>query len=246
MSAHEELAKAVTNRTLRTIQTELEFLADSGIITSQTLSSILSQLPSPLQTRATASGTSIEQPTRTPSISAPQPPVAALANTSLNEKQNGYPPPSPSPAAVPPPAYAPPPSAGPPVLSIATALYQYNPTDAGDLAFIPNDRIGIQEYVNPDWWKGRNERTGQEGIFPRTYVRIIEEKAPLPPAPVSSGYGNMPLEVSQSGSTPSDPNNPNKHGKFEDAGKKFGKKLGNAAIFGAGATLGGDIVNSIF
>ncbi|ODV77082.1 SH3-domain-containing protein [Suhomyces tanzawaensis NRRL Y-17324] len=28
--------------------------------------------------------------------------------------------------------------------------------------------------------------------------------------------------------------------------KKFGSKLGNAAIFGAGATIGGDIVNSIF
>lgn len=28
--------------------------------------------------------------------------------------------------------------------------------------------------------------------------------------------------------------------------KKFGGKLGNAAIFGAGATIGGDIVNSIF
>lgn len=28
--------------------------------------------------------------------------------------------------------------------------------------------------------------------------------------------------------------------------KKFGSKFGNAAIFGAGATLGGDIVNSIF
>ncbi|KAH3672988.1 hypothetical protein OGATHE_002163, partial [Ogataea polymorpha] len=27
--------------------------------------------------------------------------------------------------------------------------------------------------------------------------------------------------------------------------KKFGAKLGNAAIFGAGATIGSDIVNSI-
>lgn len=29
-------------------------------------------------------------------------------------------------------------------------------------------------------------------------------------------------------------------------GKKFGKKLGNAAVFGAGATLGSKIVNGIF
>jgi hypothetical protein len=34
--------------------------------------------------------------------------------------------------------------------------------------------------------------------------------------------------------------------KVGDAGKKIGKKLGNAAIFGAGATIGSNIVNSIF
>jgi len=34
--------------------------------------------------------------------------------------------------------------------------------------------------------------------------------------------------------------------KGAEMGKKFGKKLGNAAIFGAGATIGSDIVNSIF
>lgn len=28
--------------------------------------------------------------------------------------------------------------------------------------------------------------------------------------------------------------------------KKFGSKLGNAAIFGAGATAGSDLVNSVF
>lgn len=105
-----------------------------------------------------------------------------------------------------------------------------------------------------------------EGIFPRSYVNVINEKggngyvAPPPP----SNYGNMPLDVSQSGS--GDPNDPEKKNKFEQGGKKFGKKLGNAgmfiydpscllyttsnscllAIFGAGATVGSNIVNSIF
>jgi len=37
-----------------------------------------------------------------------------------------------------------------------------------------------------------------------------------------------------------------KPGKGGEMGKKFGKKLGNAAVFGAGATIGGKIVNSIF
>ncbi|KAI5305890.1 hypothetical protein KEM55_008807, partial [Ascosphaera atra] len=34
--------------------------------------------------------------------------------------------------------------------------------------------------------------------------------------------------------------------KVEEGGKKFGKKIGNAAIFGAGATIGSNLVNSIF
>lgn len=37
-----------------------------------------------------------------------------------------------------------------------------------------------------------------------------------------------------------------KPSKFEENGKKFGKKMGNAAIFGAGATIGSNIVNGIF
>ena len=57
-----------------------------------------------------------------------------------------------------------------------------------------------------------------------------------------SEYGNMPLALTQSGSSqmgrpPS---------KLEEHGKKFGKKMGNAAIFGAGATIGSNIVNGIF
>lgn len=37
-----------------------------------------------------------------------------------------------------------------------------------------------------------------------------------------------------------------KYSKLEEQGKKFGKKMGNAAIFGAGATIGSNIVNGIF
>ena len=39
---------------------------------------------------------------------------------------------------------------------------------------------------------------------------------------------------------------PKKPSKLEEHGKKFGKKMGNAAIFGAGATIGSNIVNGIF
>lgn len=58
-----------------------------------------------------------------------------------------------------------------------------------------------------------------------------------------SDYGNMPLTMVQSGSSQLDPHRPS---KLEEHGKKFGKKMGNAAIFGAGATIGSKVVNGIF
>ncbi|KAL8931180.1 MAG: hypothetical protein Q9211_007165 [Gyalolechia sp. 1 TL-2023] len=120
------------------------------------------------------------------------------------------------------------------------------PSDSGDLALLPNDRITITEFMNADWAKGRNERTGNEGIFPRSYVQILDEKKPLMapglPSSSSGGYGNMPMEVSQSGSAVGGGG----ESKFNQQGKKFGKKMGNAAIFGAGATIGSNIVNGIF
>jgi hypothetical protein len=95
-----------------------------------------------------------------------------------------------------PPAYnnAPPPVANYPPLAQATALYPYNSTDAGDLELQPNDHITVTEYMNAEWWKGRSSRTGQEGIFPRSYVKVIEEKSST-----TNNYGNMPLEVSGQG-----------------------------------------------
>ena len=172
-----------------------------------------------------------------------------LANTHIEDKRDtsSYYQPTP-----PPPAYNQPPMppAGPSVLASAVSLYAYSPSDAGDLALAPQDRVQIHEYMNADWAKGRNERTGQEGIFPRSYVRVeekgLQSQGP-PPVREGMGYGNVPMQVATEpvggqpgqavGGQPS---------KFQEGGKKFGKKLGNAAIFGAGATIGGNIVNSIF
>lgn len=150
-----------------------------------------------------------------------------FANTSLNEKQNSYYQPSPSPA--PPPAYGAPPTAA--SIASASALYEYQPSDAGDLAIQPNDRIAITEFMNADWAKGRNERTGLVGIFPRSYVNVLDEKRASglqqpPPTPTPSNYGNMPLDVSQGGGNA--PSAGGQGSKLNENGKKFGKKLGNA------------------
>ncbi|KAL5390084.1 hypothetical protein DPSP01_002138 [Paraphaeosphaeria sporulosa] len=228
---------AMINRSLRAIKTELEFLVDSNVISQSQYDTMINQLPASANAaRAT-----------------PAAPAAQLSSLSINapepEKKstNGVGYYSNNVSNAPPPAYPTPPAApvGPPALCHATAMYQYNAQDAGDLALMPNDKIVVTEYMNNEWWKGRNERTGQEGIFPASYVRR-EEKAVVPAAVQPSNYGNMPLDVSNGSngavaqSTPAEPS------KFEQGGKKFGKKLGNAAVFGAGATIGSNIVNSIF
>ncbi|KAI9927735.1 hypothetical protein MW887_002587 [Aspergillus wentii] len=254
MASQSAFSSAMTKRSLRTIRSELEFLTDSSVLTPQQYEAIISQLPDNDQPRRALPQQPSPPPLRQPQpvhqppvITAQtqpppapySPPTNQFAGSTLNEKaalQNQY---SNTP---PPPAY--PQAQAQPVLSMASALYAYTPTDAGDLALHPHDRIQVLEHMNNDWWRGRNERTNLEGIFPRSYVSVIEEKGvAAPPAPTN--YGNMPLEVSQGNSTPVDADG-KKHGKVEEHGKKFGKKLGNAAIFGAGATVGSNIVNSIF
>lgn len=49
-------------------------------------------------------------------------------------------------------AIAPPPSyiSSSPILCMASALYAYAPTDGGDLALQPNDRIQVIEHMNND------------------------------------------------------------------------------------------------
>lgn len=144
---------ALTNRALRTIRTvcfisdvihftssgltllsqELEFLTDSAVITPQQLSSILGQLPAQ---------TPLHAPLLAPLETDVHTPADQFSSLSLKEHYA----PVPTPAPLPPPAYA----STPQVLSLASALYAYSPTDAGDLALQQNDRIQVLEHMNND------------------------------------------------------------------------------------------------
>jgi len=137
-------------------------LVDTSVITSSQLNSILSQLPDETDAHAAVARqeprqTSLmQQPAPSPSPlpepvqaqppPAPySPPTTQMSNVSFNEKaqlHNQYVSPSPQP----PPAYP----QVPPILSLATALYAYTPTDPGDLAMSPNDRIQVTEHMNDD------------------------------------------------------------------------------------------------
>lgn len=192
-------------------------MCDASVITPQQLSSLLSQIPAQTALHAPLSVGAV--PGAVPiNDAAPTAPMANLNIHRDDEKKqpNNFYQPSPAATPAPPPAYAAPPPSMPP-LAQATALYAYNGTDPGDLELQPNDHINVMEYMNAEWWKGRSSRTGQEGIFPRSYVRVIENALPQS-APTS--YGNMPLEVSGqgdgSGKVPT---------KMQEGGKKIGKKV---------------------
>ena len=111
---------------------ELEFLTDCSVISTQQLSSILAQLPAQTPLHAPLHGLN---PTSTT-------PVEQISSLNLKDQY----PPILSPQPLPPPAYA----AGPQILSFASALYAYTPTDAGDLALQQNDRIQVLEHMNND------------------------------------------------------------------------------------------------
>lgn len=177
-------------------------------------------------------------------------PAAVPTNAFSNLRVNNDPPP---------PAYNTPPPQPKREIARAIALYPYHNPD--DCEFEVGQTIAVYEYMNADWWMGKNLETGKEGVFPVTYVQV--QVNPPTPAPGShgaygnekaNGYGGYPAQqYQQQGPPPPGPSNPynssvppmavaeqptdGKPGKGQEMGKKFGKKLGNAAIFGAGATM---------
>ncbi|KAI4596056.1 hypothetical protein KJ359_006348 [Pestalotiopsis sp. 9143b] len=259
-----------TNKSLRLIKNELEHLLEKGVVDDATFDTIIRTLPNETSLSAAtpaSRGTSVASPA--PSHNPISPPVNSMANLAVSSQ------PATSPA---PPAYhttgppslparngPPPPPPSKPIIAHAKALYKYTAADDRDLSFERDDKIAVFEYMNDDWWMGKNQRTGAEGIFPKNYVEIDQaaEKAgfyapaqpmyapgpghqggyPAPPQGQNPYNANVPPMAVAEGS--GDQQNA-QGGKGSEMGKKFGKKLGNAAIFGAGATLGGNLVNSIF
>ena len=56
------------------------------------------------------------------------------------------------------------------------ALYDFEPTESGELGFQKDDIIVVLATSYQDWWKG--ELYGREGIFPVNYVEEIKEGEP--------------------------------------------------------------------
>ncbi|KAK3115317.1 ESCRT-0 subunit protein hse1 [Teratosphaeriaceae sp. CCFEE 6253] len=61
-------------------------------------------------------------------------------------------------------------------VSRVRALYDFVPSEPGELAFVKNDIIAVLESVYKDWWKGSLH--GQTGIFPLNYVEKLADPTP--------------------------------------------------------------------
>ncbi|KAF2763631.1 hypothetical protein EJ03DRAFT_65509 [Teratosphaeria nubilosa] len=58
-------------------------------------------------------------------------------------------------------------------VSRVRALYDFTPSEPGELAFRKDDIIAVLESVYKDWWKG--SLRGQTGIFPLNYVEKLQD-----------------------------------------------------------------------
>jgi len=262
----------VNNRSLRNIKNELESLLEHNAITDEQYDTIMGALPAEMPLNNATLSIPRSNVASAPRAPSPAAPAAALAHLSVND--NHTPPPSYMAPSGPPTQQA---SQTPekPEIARATALYRY--TEPQDCDFEVGDHIAVYEYMNAEWWLGKNLRTGKEGVFPRNYVQVQPKTGTIgydgaasPQGSFGSyekgNYGVYPgqpqYQVQQATAPSPGPSNPynsdappmavaeqrvdGRTGKAQEMGKKFGKKLGNAAIFGAGATIGSDLVNSIF
>lgn len=248
---------AYVNRVLANLRHDLDFLADVGAINEQAKKEIQDRLPEkftqPEQRKQDVQQAPAQQ-------QQPQQPQHARTN---GDQQEAAPPqqaqPVPSPAMNP--AQMRPANAmQAPALGMVEAMYEFSSTDPGDLSIHPGERIQITEYCNQDWLRGRNGY-GKEGIFPRSYCRMLGPPPAGPPAgphfqgpapPYNGGYPgekqeyNPPLQ--HAATAPSEApaqQQQQPHHRFGPAATKIGGKLGNSFLFGAGATMGADVVNAI-
>lgn len=58
-------------------------------------------------------------------------------------------------------------------VSRVRALFDFQPSEAGELQFRKGDVIAVLESVYKDWWKG--SLRGQTGIFPLNYVEKLSD-----------------------------------------------------------------------
>ncbi|RLV93294.1 Cytokinesis protein 3 [Spathaspora sp. JA1] len=122
--------------------------------------------------------------------------------------------------------------ATPPLPFKVKTIVSWAGEEEGDLGFLENEIIEVFSIVDESWWNGKLRRNNAEGIFPRDYVELLEDKMSQ-----SSSYNNTPTKqqyVQSNRSNNSTPqlfkstpkkinplNNPNVSLEYDDANGSF-------------------------
>ncbi|SCV04528.1 LAME_0H19152g1_1 [Lachancea meyersii CBS 8951] len=225
------------NRSLTTVKTELEFLLESDVISQETFQNIVSALPERYNPEPRRNAPAMPQNEFVEAIYAFQAQQDGDLELSVGDKIEVLEKPSPE---------------------------WYKGKCNGRIGMFPSN------YVKPAFSGSSTteaERTtlppppqyqSQQIIQPQQTNTSMQSGYSQPqfPPPSTNYYQNPPQQHYQNPQqqayyqSPAPQLAPAQEAQQHHAGgqafKKFGSKLGNAAIFGAGATIGSDIVNSIF
>ncbi|OBA22228.1 hypothetical protein METBIDRAFT_148747 [Metschnikowia bicuspidata var. bicuspidata NRRL YB-4993] len=60
----------------------------------------------------------------------------------------------------------------------AVAQYDYDKDEDNEVSFKEGDAIIEIEFVDEEWWSGKNSRTGENGVFPGSYVTLDDSSLP--------------------------------------------------------------------
>ncbi|CAL9727540.1 [PSI+] inducibility protein 3 [Monosporozyma unispora] len=220
------MSSALINRALTNVRTELDFLRESNVISEDVYNNILDQIPikyDPSQSRESVSSRSNTEYVE--AIYEFEPQQGGDLHIRPGDKIEVLEKPSPEwykgkcngETGMFPSNYVKPAFSG----SSAVVKSQPPQYDA------PEEKYSQQQYQAPP---------------PQQYQAPPQQHYQPPYPPASTGYYQQPQQQPQQVIVQQE--QPQNTGSSQM--KKFGSKLGNAAIFGAGATLGSDLVNSIF
>ncbi|EGW31424.1 uncharacterized protein SPAPADRAFT_61991 [Spathaspora passalidarum NRRL Y-27907] len=270
------MSTALINRSLTTIRTELEFLRDSEVITEGLYDKLVSALPDKFQKDSKAWDVDrLTNGTSTPAVDNTSALADSLAKTSIASPPAYAPPTNAKPASKPvsyctaiyeyraqesddislsagdkiavvehlsedwwkgykkgsektgvfPSNY---------VRSISESEYNGGQSEKSQYQVVPQQQQQQPPRQEPSY--------GGYAQFPPPSTNYYPPQQYNPPPPQQ--YSPAPVQQQPQQVVVEQPQQSHHNGG--DMAKKFGKKLGNAAIFGAGASIGSNIVNSIF
>ncbi|VEU21833.1 DEKNAAC102880 [Brettanomyces naardenensis] len=264
---------AAINRSLTTVKTELEFLLESNVITNDLYKSIIDQLPqkysngmpaADLKAASSAPSEPAAEPVseKQDSFSAnapPNPPPSASSPPPYSESQQfvqamyDYRPQQPEDLEL---------RAGDKiVVTEKLSPSWWRGTANGKSGIFPANYVQVLGSSEKQQLQQREEhqqqQQQQQQQFPQQQY-LQQQNPSVYQVQAPQNYNPMPMNVAGSSFAPPQSyqqqqfvqapqqEQPHVSSGASNALHKFGSKLGNAAIFGAGATIGSDLVNSIF